>query len=274
MFSGFIGREVSKGQSAIEYLTTYGWMLVVVAVVGGAIFSVIQSQGGVEAVSGLSDSKIEVTDFGVTSEGNLQMRVRAAASEDVTVNEVKISDPSNNTLKTSNSSQISVPIGASDTITLSNVERSEGSNTYDLSVIYDAGGLTDLEASGQIQGPIKIVQVVIEKLLTSGGEMESLDIQSSLRSGDGTPICIGEGCSSTSGSELSGTEKYVNRSGDNMTGTLQTDSIDFNCLGNNCSISTGSLEGYVNTENNSMDGTLNTTEVKPVNAPVCLGETC
>lgn len=29
------------GQSAIEYLMTYGWMLLVVAIVGGTIFSVV-----------------------------------------------------------------------------------------------------------------------------------------------------------------------------------------------------------------------------------------
>lgn len=263
-----------KGQSAIEYLTTYGWMLIVIAVAGGAIFSVVQGQGDVETVSGLSESRVEVTDFGVTSDGNLQMSLRATASEDIKIKEVKISDPENNTIKSSNTSELSIPIGAQDTITLNNIEKAGGSNTYDIRIIYDAGGLTDLEASGQIQGPIKIVQVIIEKLLASGGEISELDVQASLHSSDGTPVCIGEGCSSTSGSELSGTEKYVNRSGDNMTGTLQTDSIQFDCLGNNCTISTGSLTGYVNTKNNTMDGTLNTTEVKPISAPVCLGESC
>ena len=30
-----------KGQSAIEYLMTYGWMLLVVAVTGAAIFATV-----------------------------------------------------------------------------------------------------------------------------------------------------------------------------------------------------------------------------------------
>ena len=38
-----------KAQSAIEYLMTYGWMLLVVAIVGGAIFSVAQGQAVVES---------------------------------------------------------------------------------------------------------------------------------------------------------------------------------------------------------------------------------
>lgn len=32
-----------KGQSAIEYLMTYGWMLLVVAIVGGAIITTVQN---------------------------------------------------------------------------------------------------------------------------------------------------------------------------------------------------------------------------------------
>jgi len=36
---------MSKGQSAIEYLMTYGGMLLVVAIVGGAIITTVQDQG-------------------------------------------------------------------------------------------------------------------------------------------------------------------------------------------------------------------------------------
>lgn len=42
---------MNKAQSAIEYLMTYGWMLLVVAIAGGAVFSLVSNQG-IESVSG------------------------------------------------------------------------------------------------------------------------------------------------------------------------------------------------------------------------------
>lgn len=46
-----------KGQSAIEYLMTYGWMLLVVAVVGATVFSVTQGRS-VSSVSGFTGSDV------------------------------------------------------------------------------------------------------------------------------------------------------------------------------------------------------------------------
>ena len=81
--SGSIG--LKKGQSAIEYLMTYGWMLLVVAIVGGAVFSVVQSQS-VESVSGFTGGDVTVDDFGVTSDGGLQVSMRNTGSETVEIN--------------------------------------------------------------------------------------------------------------------------------------------------------------------------------------------
>jgi hypothetical protein len=36
---------MEKGQSAIEYLMTYGWMFLVIAIVGGAIYASVQDSG-------------------------------------------------------------------------------------------------------------------------------------------------------------------------------------------------------------------------------------
>jgi hypothetical protein len=261
----------SKGQSAIEYLTTYGWMLLVVGIAGGSVYTVVQDSSQVSKTSGLANADVQVTDFAVTSEGDLQMVVRAAAAEQVRLNEIELVDQENQNLKAVNAEGFTLPVGGSRTVSLSNVQRSENTNTYEVIITYDAGGLNSLQATGTITGPIEIVEVVVERLLASGGEIDSLDIQASLRSSDGNPVCLGESCPSTEGG---GDQEYVDRSGDEMTGTLQVDDVEFNCLGNSCSVSTGSLTGNVSNVNNTMDGTLNVTEVKPINAPVCLGGSC
>ncbi|MEF8880234.1 MAG: hypothetical protein V5A72_00185, partial [Candidatus Nanohaloarchaea archaeon] len=73
-----------KGQSAIEYLTTYGWMLLVVAIVGGAIFTTIQNRANIQQATGFQGEKVQISEFGMTDNGNLAVELRAAASDQVT----------------------------------------------------------------------------------------------------------------------------------------------------------------------------------------------
>ncbi len=61
--------EPRKGQSAIEYLMTYGWMLLVVAIVGGAIFATVQSQC-VSSVTNKHGEELQITDVGVQAGEN------------------------------------------------------------------------------------------------------------------------------------------------------------------------------------------------------------
>ena len=142
-----------KGQSAIEYLMTYGWMLLVVAVVGGAVFSFTGDQG-VESVNGFSGDDVEVSDFGLNTAGGLDIVLRNAASEEVTVNRVNVSDEGGDWSSWSGVREI----GVSDTgsVALANVSESSGSSSLDVSVGYDVGGLEGLESSGVITGGFEI----------------------------------------------------------------------------------------------------------------------
>ena len=58
-----------KGQLAIEYLMTYGWMLLVVAIVGGAIFATIQGQC-VSSVTNKHGEELQITNVGVQAGEN------------------------------------------------------------------------------------------------------------------------------------------------------------------------------------------------------------
>ena len=142
------------GQSAIEYLMTYGWMLLVVAIVGGTIFSVTQSQGA-ESVSGFSGSDVLVDDFGVTSDGNLSLALRNGDSSNIVVSSVNVSDSSNgNWVYKEFVGDSRVSVGSERLFELPFVSRTDGSNVLDVRIIYDTGGLSNLTESGTITGRI------------------------------------------------------------------------------------------------------------------------
>lgn len=81
-----------KGQSAIEYLMTYGWMLLVVAIIGGAIYAVVQGSG-IQSVSGFTGTEVTIDDFGMNSDDELTLAMRNAAADEIRVKAVELKDP-------------------------------------------------------------------------------------------------------------------------------------------------------------------------------------
>ena len=146
--------KMLTGQSAIEYLMTYGWMLLVVAVVGGAIFSIAQSQS-VESVSGFTGDDVIVDDFGVTSGDELELILRNADSNTVTVEEVRVSDESNTAEWVD---EESIGVGDTGSVTLQDVGEGSGADTLDVEIIYSSGGLSDLQVEGSISGNFEVIE--------------------------------------------------------------------------------------------------------------------
>ncbi|QKQ98632.1 hypothetical protein GKQ38_03865 [Candidatus Nanohaloarchaea archaeon] len=144
--------QTRKGQSAIEYLTTYGWMLLVVAIVGGAIFTTVQGQTNISNSSGFSNADVRISQFGMTSDG-LSVEFRAAASQAVTINQVNITEegtPTNGMNRTGLS--ITIPVGETKTVQFDNFTEGNTQRTYNVDVVYDSGGIPDLIVSGTITG--------------------------------------------------------------------------------------------------------------------------
>lgn len=132
-----------KGQSAIEYLTTYGWMLLALAISSGVIYSQIPSNcQKVGADSITSDLKIE--NYGM-SESNLSIIIRNTASDTVRLENVSIGRVE----KT-----VSTMLGSSETIKLSfgDFKRSNSCNNLQVETIYDKGGLKELNYTSNING--------------------------------------------------------------------------------------------------------------------------
>ncbi len=138
-----------KGQSAIEYLMTYGWMLLVVAIVGGAIFATVQGQCATQS-SGFTGQAVQVNDFGVTP-NNLQVEFRNGQDEEVNITQVVISDDSGSIATNTSIGQV-LSVGDSATLTFPQLVQSEACNSYDLEVTFDKGGITGQVATGGLSG--------------------------------------------------------------------------------------------------------------------------
>ena len=135
-----------KGQSAIEYLMTYGWMLLVVAIVGGAIFTVVGDQN-LESFSGLNGADVSVENFGVDSHGRIIFELRNTASDSIELNRVTISNsgkertyPVNKTVSVSESGLVYLP----------DLSQSSGSNSMDVNIVYSTEKLDNLVIDGEV----------------------------------------------------------------------------------------------------------------------------
>lgn len=146
----------SKGQSAVEYLITYGWMLLAVAVVGALIFSVTENWS-VESVSGFAGSDVVLNDFGVTSNNELGLNIRSGSGSEISVSEINISNPNTGEWvfkEFTTDSKISV--GDNRIFYVPNVTRTSANNALDVEIIYSSGSLTGLVEQGTIFGGVSL----------------------------------------------------------------------------------------------------------------------
>jgi len=145
-----------KGQFAIEYLMTYGWMLLVVAITGGAIFATVGSQS-TDSVSGFTGSDIIVDDFGVTGDNELGLSARNGAGNEIVVSRVNASDPdSGDFVYKEFNGDNRIGVGSEKIFELPNVSRGDGSNSLDVEIVYDSGGLSNLSVSGTVSGNLEL----------------------------------------------------------------------------------------------------------------------
>jgi len=131
---------------------TYGWMLLVVAVVGGAVFSLVQSQG-IEASSGFTGGDVGVENFGLSQEGKLDMVLRNTAADSVEINKVTLSQ-GGESFTTGIDEEISV--GDSTAVSSLGAVESSEANSVEVEINYDTGGLENLSVSGTVSGNLEM----------------------------------------------------------------------------------------------------------------------
>jgi len=148
----FYSSNTRKGQSAIEYLMTYGWMLLVVAIVGGAIFATVQNQrqecsGQVPVVLEASQNDgFGVTNFGVTT-NNVQVELTNNGQDTVDVQSVYLDSTESDE---TSSGSVTLNVGGSETFTLSGWSSSDSCTEATLNMTYNQGGITGQVMEGNI----------------------------------------------------------------------------------------------------------------------------
>ncbi len=147
-----------KGQSAIEYLMTYGWMLLVVAVAGGSIYSITGSQC-TETASGFNGDSLAVTDFTVSSEtDNLVVLIENNGANTVTLGNMTIISEAGDVQVDRSGTEIS-PGDSVEVELAQGFAPSNQCNTYDMEISYDSGNLNDVMITGAITGAVQAVSV-------------------------------------------------------------------------------------------------------------------
>lgn len=150
-----------RGQSAIEYLMTYGWMLLVIAIVGGAIFSTVSGQC-IEGVSGISPQEDLVVERQAPDQsGNLQMSLSRTGSEPATVENITVTDgtesihlPSSEIKEVSPGSTENFKLNESGSINTDYNSCAE----YEIRIVYSISGFGDnLEITGTLTDKFEII---------------------------------------------------------------------------------------------------------------------
>lgn len=136
-----------KAQSAVEYLITYGWMLISVTAISGALYGVVDSGECPETVTGLQGDSIQVEDFAVTSEDTIDLVLLNSDTAKVSVNEIRLEKSDSETF---NTTEIDIGISQTETTSLPAVENSDSCNSFDLEIQYNVGPLENMEASGTL----------------------------------------------------------------------------------------------------------------------------
>lgn len=145
-------KSTMKAQAAIEYLMTYGWMLVAVSVVGGAAWQTMGFQC-VPSVSGFEGQNVHVQDFGLASENTMLLALENNGREDAEIDAVTVNATDAGEIRVSD-----FVVGPGSTESLSvgggGFTGSEECSEFDLQIEYDYGPLDSIETQGTIVAPI------------------------------------------------------------------------------------------------------------------------
>ena len=133
-----------KAQAAVEYLTTYGWMLVALAVAAGVIFSILGDQCP-RTVSGFTGDDVAVTDYGITSDYDLGLVLANRKGYEVTVEEISI-------MGGEIELDEEIDPGSRKNLQISGFKEGNQCNTLNLTLTYSGGGLTSQKTTGTVTG--------------------------------------------------------------------------------------------------------------------------
>lgn len=144
-----------KGQSSIEYLVTYGWMVLAVAIVGGIAYDSVGS-GCQRTFTGFFDDTVSVGTFGVDTQGNFKVSLENQEFRSITVEQFNVTSGGRTRVKTLDRQ---IEAGTSDDLKVPGYSQGGGCSDLKVRMVYDKGPLQDQVIRGSIQAPISIEAV-------------------------------------------------------------------------------------------------------------------
>ena len=141
---------------------TYGWMLLVVAVAGGTIFSVVGDQS-IESSLGFTGGDIDVSNFGLSQNQALNFEIRNTASETIEIEQINLTDEEGKT-SSFNHEVLEFPVAEEGTLSVPGLQTSDSTNTINADIRYSMGNLEGLETIGTITGNIEVKNITQKRL--------------------------------------------------------------------------------------------------------------
>lgn len=148
-----------KGQTAIEYMTTYAWMAVAVALVGGTMYTQMNFGCDLNA-RGFSSPFPVVDDLYQYENETVVMDVRNPSDDDINLDYIRVADE-NNTVADIYADE-NIRGEASKAISTNRFKYTEECNTWDVNLDYIQGNLDNLTSEGEITGNLEIVPLVAD----------------------------------------------------------------------------------------------------------------
>mgnify|MGYP006289298185 CR=1 FL=1 len=150
-----------KGQSAIEYLMTYGWMLLVVAIAGVAIFSQVENaQSTCEPT--VNDIKATDRGFGVsqftTTSSGINLELQNNQRQTVSVNNVTVNASGTTVELSPQAGSTPVEVSPTESVLFTSsaiTQAEEGCPTYDVTLDFESDGVPN-EFLGSIEGQMTV----------------------------------------------------------------------------------------------------------------------
>jgi hypothetical protein len=143
-----------KGQSSIEYLSTYGWMLLVVAIVGGVFYTnyLPEEQCRQQVTSGMSN-QLQIADMAVDSEGDLALLIRNMGAQPAKVKQIKATAGSNTTSLTTN---VTLEPVEEQAFRLNDTASTESCNEIQVRFVFNSSEIGEVVDEGKLQGEFTV----------------------------------------------------------------------------------------------------------------------
>lgn len=149
-----------KGQSALEYLMTYGWAILIIIIVGGVLYYYgVFSPGKLVGESKIGFSKVDVDAWTIDTSGAtpvMKIKLVNKVGKDINITNVTVTDGTNIDFHEPNEKVSAGEKSDFISIDLTNLNPSSGSAyKYDVTIYYyitEYGPGTTFKSSGTLSG--------------------------------------------------------------------------------------------------------------------------